>query len=574
MSRALLSSVRVVLAVVFVSGHGASSNGFMGDDLRFVVDNPFVRGEGAWWTAFTDPTTVDPVNESGIVRPLRTLEFRLDQALGGGAALFHWHSVFAHAVASVLVLGVLRRLLCHAGAALLAALVWALHPMHTESVASISSRADVAMGACVAGALYCALRSTGRDRWLVAGLVSGALAMMWKETAVVLPMLVVTVCWLRAPADGRAPWRGVAWWIGLAVAYVVFRFTVGSGVSSHVEYRIGGGVVGTLATMLRALGAYALFAVVPVRPGNDWYLPASRTLADPSALAWLAVHVAVALGAVRAALRGRRLLLCALALFVVPLLPVANWPFDLGIPTTERFLYVPLLGLALLVGAAAREVPRVRTVVLVIATALAALSIARVPEWRDDDTLLAASLRSHDSVRAHAHFGAVANAEGWELRRAGDEAGATARFEAALSHLTRAVDGWRAQIEPWPPSDHIVAVPLINAANAAYALGRYDEALGHADLAVRISPRLSRGHYNVALARLALGDPSGAVDAMDAALARGQPVDGSEALRFFATAGDALGASGDVDAARAAYRRALTFGSDEDVADALRALDD
>src|SRR5262245_32346529 len=65
------------------------SGEFVWDD-HFFLDTPYVRSPGSWFRALADSAGADPF---GFVRPLRTLEFAIDYALGGGApALFHLHS--------------------------------------------------------------------------------------------------------------------------------------------------------------------------------------------------------------------------------------------------------------------------------------------------------------------------------------------------------------------------------------------------------------------------------------------------------------------------------------------------
>src|SRR5262249_11406036 len=107
------------------------------------------------------------------------------------------HSFLWHAAAAVLLLLVLRRLVGDGRAALAAALLWAVHPAQTESVAWISSRGDVAMGACVLASVLFALRSDGADRNLAASLVLAGIAELYKETAVALPVAIAVLRWIR-----------------------------------------------------------------------------------------------------------------------------------------------------------------------------------------------------------------------------------------------------------------------------------------------------------------------------------------------------------------------------------------
>src|SRR5262249_34502607 len=116
---------------------------------------------------------------------------------------FHAHSVAWHMLAATLLFAVLRRLLDSTPAALVAAIAWTVHPARVETVAWGAGRGDVGMAACVFASVLFALKSDGRDRRLAASLVAAALAPLYKETALALPIVIAALKWTnrsRAPA--------------------------------------------------------------------------------------------------------------------------------------------------------------------------------------------------------------------------------------------------------------------------------------------------------------------------------------------------------------------------------------
>jgi hypothetical protein len=164
----------VLLSLLVVAAFARSlGGGFVWDDQRFIAENPAVVSPASWLAFFTDPTTADTFGARGILRPMRTLEFALDHALFGlSPAAFRIHSLLWHLAASVALLSVLRRLLPDPRAALVAAVFWAVHPVQAESVAFVSSRGDVAMGALCLVSILFAMRSQGFDRDLAVSLRS------------------------------------------------------------------------------------------------------------------------------------------------------------------------------------------------------------------------------------------------------------------------------------------------------------------------------------------------------------------------------------------------------------------
>ncbi len=577
LARSRAAPIVVVAAVLAVYLPGALSNGLVSDDLRFIRNNAFVTnpdGIGGWLALLWDPRTVDPGSPTGIVRPLRTLEFALDHAwFRLSPTAFHVHSLLWHALASVLALRLLRRLVKDAGAALAGALVWALHPMHTEAVAWISSRGDVAMGACVLGALLFELRSEGKRPWLgrSLGLLLGLVAMLYKETAVVLPLLVFAVR-LAIPVAGatsrtRAALRRAAPWLVVSAIYLVFRSLVQVGGTAHADtFVLGGSTAGTFATMFRGIGVYLTTAIVPVTPAWDWYLAPATSLTAPSVLGWLVVHVALIATAVR--LRERRpLVAVAVCLFYFPLIPVANWPFALGIPTAERFLYLPLLGLAVLVARGLVAAPRATMTALVAAGLLGVAAFTATERWADGDTLIRHAMDHGTSARAHATLSADLRARGVGLRRGVRDrapqdrprarAEADRVLEEALDHAHQALDLWHRAESVSHSTSHPVVVPHVNAADLCLSLERPGEALWHAELAIAAGEDLfPESHFNRARALIRLRRGAGALRSMERAVELGFGHNDPASIGVFRNAGELCLRAGQYELARVAFTAA------------------
>src|SRR5207247_530445 len=116
--------------------YGPLAGGLVDADHRFLEGNDRLSGISVLWRAFTDPAaqTADGT-EAGLWRPLRTLSFSLDRAVFGAAAWGpHLVNVLLHGAATALVFAFLRRVGASVVAALLGALLYALHPAQLESV--------------------------------------------------------------------------------------------------------------------------------------------------------------------------------------------------------------------------------------------------------------------------------------------------------------------------------------------------------------------------------------------------------------------------------------------------------
>ncbi|HUF30618.1 MAG TPA: hypothetical protein VMM77_08110, partial [Gemmatimonadaceae bacterium] len=130
----------VVVVALLVYGN-ALQNGFVLDDGPVVLRNPLVHSIDGLWRAFTE-SYWPPPSQGGQYRPLGTISFTLDWAISGGdPRWFHAVNVLWHAAAALLVWYVALQLLAPA-AALVAALLFAVHPVHVEAVANLVGRLE------------------------------------------------------------------------------------------------------------------------------------------------------------------------------------------------------------------------------------------------------------------------------------------------------------------------------------------------------------------------------------------------------------------------------------------------
>ena len=158
------------------------------DDDTHVYENPRVTAPDGLLRMWSDASSPGPY-------PILYAGYYLEWRLAGGAPWpFHLDNVLLHAGNAVL-LGVLaRQLALPAVAAWLAAALWALHPMHVESVAWVTERKNVLYVFLWLGSLLLYLRA--RDAWRLAyplSILLFALALLSKGAAISLPAALVLV---------------------------------------------------------------------------------------------------------------------------------------------------------------------------------------------------------------------------------------------------------------------------------------------------------------------------------------------------------------------------------------------
>ncbi|MHC4492490.1 MAG: hypothetical protein ACYTDU_12780, partial [Planctomycetota bacterium] len=495
---------RILIAcLAFLAHLPALSGDFVYDDERFIEKNPAVTHLTAANVAryFTDPASHSIIGHD-IYRPLRTLEFAVDWAISGGRPwFFHLRSVLYHVLACVLLYAVLRRLLEADMPALVGTLAFALHPANTESVAWITSRADVLLLVWFLLALLLYLR--GRPL-LAAFAFLGAL--LSKETAVFFPAAVLLVDLFRR-ADRRWFWYGV--YGAMAVAYVVVWIYLVAGARlenvGHLRGELwGGSYPMTVLTMAKGFLHYARVIAFPVHFTVDYHVPTSTGLGLGEVVA-LVILAAIAAAAVAAGPRSR----LALAWFFLALLPVSNLIRPIGIPTAERFLYLPLVGVALWAGPV---LGRYRRLTVAVLACLFVLTFQRSRIWRSDDALWVAAEKVAPTPRGLDYLGRkelrVAHEVIDRLHRAAPAArGPLEERVRGHAHATvRHVDGFfylYANVIRLPPSE-LATENLEHKANALLLLGRPKEALPVAEQAIQYGGGVL-AHLTAALALQELG---------------------------------------------------------------------
>lgn len=415
-------------AAAFAAFLPSLSNGFVLDDVYYVVLNPVVSDPSLWPRFWTEPTALlAEANLAGQVwRPLAGHWFGLlSWGLGKNPYWFHLGGALLHAVCAALT-ALLASRLAGPAAALPAAFLFALHPAQAEAAAYAGNSPGLLAAAGVLAALL--LHDAGRRK---ASVAVGAAALLCRESAAVLPALVWA--WDRVRGEPRAA-RAWAPHAGALIAYLAARTVVLGAVAQREPW--GGDWLTHYKLALRGLGIGFGHLAWPADLRVCYSLPEAggAWAAAAAALAFLALCGAALWG-----LRGRRPWGFGLALAGLAFLPVSNLvPVDAL--AADRFLYMPLAGLGLAFGAAAAAWTPLRR-----GAAAAALSLAFLPPlldaqlaWQDGFQLdLAAYAAAPDdpctplNLSAHyVNWGMLGRARSLAAAAAGPESPSHLRREA------------------------------------------------------------------------------------------------------------------------------------------------
>jgi protein O-mannosyl-transferase len=448
--------------VTFLVFSPALWNGFIEDDMRNLTQNQEYRG--LTWPHIRWMFTTMLLDWT----PLTWLTYGLDFVIWGmKPAGYHLTSLVIFAanapVFYFVALRLLRRAAEFAGgtlraSAIAATLFFAVHPLRAESVGWASARRDVLSGLFFLLTVLMYLKASGeggrRRRWLLAAAVGlYGLALASKGSVMVLPLVLVVLDiyplrriggrWKEwTAASARAVWLEKIPFLVLSIAggaVAYYARSMGLGITTLVQYPLSA----RPAVVFCSLWFYLEKTVVPQELSPLYEFPLRISLLDRKfiipALAVTAITAAVVL------LRRRWPAgLAVWAYYAIALGPVIGIVHTGLHLTADRYSYLPGLGIALVVGAAAGAVVRAggagrraaRTLRPWLARALAGLGVVwfcglaylsaqQVRIWRDTESLLrAAAAPGAECALCHNNLGAMLARQGYfelakiELERA------------------------------------------------------------------------------------------------------------------------------------------------------------
>lgn len=332
---------------------------FVYDDEPQIVRNPAIHAWSYWLHYFTSHAWADlyPNVNGNYYRPLFLLWLRLNHAIFGlNPQGWHLTTVLCHVAATYMVFALVRRLAASPWIAFSAATLFALHPVHIESVAWISGVTDPLMAIFLIGGFLAYLRFHEENRWgwMALALLLFALGLLVKETAVVLGPLVFAYAWLYAEqrsgiARFTSALKQALGFFCLTIVYIPLRGLILGGLSHSVTPLTR---VKMALTEPSVVWLYFRHMLFPAGISGFYGLPyvdslASAAFVVPTALL-LALTLALVWGIRR--LVDVRLTLFACAWMVLPIFPVL-WlrAFREGDIAHDRYMYFPSIGFVLLV---------------------------------------------------------------------------------------------------------------------------------------------------------------------------------------------------------------------------------
>ena len=486
------------------------------DDPSYVIHNFHLRDGSLWRNLQWIFLSFDPDNWFPVTRLSMLLDYKL---FGLSPGIYHAENLIIHCLAAVLLFGFLKQATRARWPSAFVALVFALHPLHVESVAWIAERKDVLSAMFWFAAMWVWVGYTekpGAMRYMSALALFG-LGLMAKPMIVTLPFLLMLLdLW---PLRREPRWRLVVEKLPfVAASLAVMAITI-----------IAQGKYGAIQTverfpvLLRVSNAAITVAIYvgdtlwPVRLWNPYVYSDSVPVWQVAAVAAGIVAVSgVALWQARA----RPYLVVGWMWLLVSLAPVIGLVQVGQQARADRYMYVPMVGLAIMAAWGAAEMAERRAVIARWATvmgaavcfAMAARTSQQTEYWRDSGTLFRHAIAmDHRNYVAWIFLGRALEAPAqanpairWEaiasyrngIQIKPDDAGMHSTLAAALCRANRREECMAEyrealRIDPAQPGPHA------DLGEELLKLDRPGEAMAEFEAALRLNPQFAAAHNDL-----------------------------------------------------------------------------
>ncbi len=399
--------IGVILIVLtgMIAYHNCLPNEMFWDDDDFINNNRYIKNFHYWPLWFSQNMVAGSYLVSNYWRPLLLAVFAIEWHWWQNW-VYGWHaiSVSVHILAAVTLYSLLNRLFANNLLALLTALIFVTHPAHNEAVVYVNSMGDSLATFILLSSLllYTRFRQSQKPAWASrsywAALLLFPLGLLSKETGFVivglLPLTDFLLLLKTKSLRGRVKKTAAAAWpfIVLGLIYVILRGTALNFNNSFNFYNANNAFTThpgiRLMTFFKALVQYTGFLFFP------YQLRVERDFAwAQSPMEWDVIAGGLLVGFMLASAfkywKTKPWISFGLGWFFIALAPASNILVPINSVLYEHFLYMPMIGIALIVvhlslawAEKHRMIPSLLKIFAVIMILFCAINIHRNLDWR------------------------------------------------------------------------------------------------------------------------------------------------------------------------------------------------
>jgi len=493
--------ILIIILLSLISYINIFKNEFVWDDHVFILDNQDIRSFSNLPLFFTQDV-------DGLYRPLRTLHYTFIYSIAGkNKFLYHFNGIFLHSLVSILVFLILFEILNKKNIALVAALIFAAHPIHTGRVTNITGSFDLfgIFFMLLSFYLYIKFSKLGKKNYFLFSLLFFIIALFASEEAITLPFIVILYefTFNRENFNKKILKNNIIKnylpYFIIALFYIVLRFFV-LGISGRMQEYLAGSFFLTLLTMLKVYIYYIYLLIFPVSLTLFRDVDPATSLFNPNV--FISGFLLIAIFFFTIKFQKNKILFFSVFWFFITLIPFSNI-LPLQVFMAERYLYIPSIGFSLLLSYSLfslynlKNKKLIKNIIMVFIVILLGFyivsTIERNNDFRDNLTLWSKTVDTNpDNSRAHDNLGFTY-----------DRAGET---EQALEEFKLAVD-----LQP----DNFRALANLGVAYAK--LGLYNDSIDVLEKSIELRP-YHKAYDKLGLVYVELLEDEKAIEAFEKAI--------------------------------------------------------
>ncbi|MGD9014812.1 MAG: tetratricopeptide repeat protein [Candidatus Omnitrophota bacterium] len=514
----------ILISILGLAVYANSLNGkFVWDDQYLVEENTDIRS----WSNIPKLLTQDIAAGAGeqfdFYRPFQTFTYMIDYSIWKlDVRGYHLSNILFHILAALSIFWLVNLLFDDRSLSLLSSIFFVVHPVHTEAVSYISGRSDplsvLFLLLCLV--FYIKYLNLGSGAWLIFAILSYILAVLSRENALILPLLLLLYHYSFRKKLKILPLLSI---IAITLFYSILRFTILRALLPQIDtpYTLAQRIPGFFV----AIATYLRLLVMPVNLHME-YVGRLFNLLEPKVLMGILILFFLLIYMLRVR-NTRRLEFFCISWFLLTLLPVSNL-YPINAYMAEHWLYLPSIGFFILLAKGLSYFYRTRqwriyilAILIGIVVFYSLLTFTQNYFWREPLILYERTLKyAPDSVRAHYNLGVMyeaINREQEAIKLYKKAIAINPDYTKAYNNLgaiyntmgkrEEAIELYKKAIEINPD----YAKAKINLGNLYNTLGRREEAIALLKKAIEINPHLSEAYYNLGVVYNAINNHEQAI---------------------------------------------------------------
>ncbi len=493
--------VVLLLTLAFAVYANSFRNQFVLDDLELVVNNPLIESRQNIIDIFKVGLFPAVPLAENFYRPVQSLTLKFDYLLWRKNPFgYHITNTLIHTINAILIFSIVLLITHNRRIAMIASVLFAVHPIHTAAVTYISGRADplVALFGLTSLSFFIIYSEFKRILYYLASVVFFILALLSKEISLVLPLLFILydICFLKKEKKTNVInfWiKRYAIYIFIVIAYILLRASVFN-FSSFLQ-------IGKLDFTARFLTACYIFLnylkllILPFGLHIDRTIQPIVSIFSPYCFAKVVILAVLGYAFIKS-YKISKIIFFASAWFLINFIPISNLFRPLNAPMAEHWMYFPSIGFFILAAVGIDKIASIKLlkhsesiIVIFLIVSLSILTIKQNFVWKDRHTLYRHALKfSPNRPRLHSYLGNAYKDQGL--------------FELALSEFNEAI-----RLNPEYAENYC------NLGNLYEKTGRYNDAINAYRKSIAIKPKSASAYNNLGNVFTRKGEDGKAIEA-------------------------------------------------------------